>query len=73
MAKHTVTKRDPVDAFIAKKGEIDEMLARLAALSEDHFNTDPDSIHWGHVGTLGGYAQKLRMICDAAFHEGEYA
>ena len=28
------------------------MLARLAALSQDHFNVAPDEVNWGHVGTL---------------------
>ena len=35
-----------------KKAEIDAMLARLQALSDDHFDADPETIHWGHVGTL---------------------
>ena len=39
-------------AFIGKKAEIDEMLARLQALSDDHFNAHPDEVNWSHVGTL---------------------
>lgn len=62
----------PIDAFIAAKLEIDEMLARLAALSDEHFNTNPDEINWADVGTLDHYRAKLREICDSAFHEGEY-
>ena len=62
-----------LDAFIAKKAEIDEMLARLQTLSEEHFNVHPDEIHWGHVGDLGYYAEQLRGITDSAFHEGEHA
>ena len=62
-----------IDAFIAAKLEIDEMLARLAALSDEHFNTNPDEINWADVGTLDHYRAKLREICDSAFHEGEYA
>ena len=49
------------------------MLARLAALSADHFETSPDEIHWGHVGTLNHYRAKLREITDSAFKEGEHA
>jgi aromatic ring hydroxylase len=60
-------------AFIAKKGEIDTMLGRLQQLSADHFNVDPDRITWGDVGTLCHYAELLRCITDAAFHEGEFA
>ena len=62
-----------LDAFVARKTEIDEMLARLRSLSADHFNVGPDEIHWGHVGSLGYYAKQLREITDAAFHEGEHA
>ena len=60
-------------AFIGKKAEIDTMLARLQALSADHFNTHPDEIHWGHVGNLDYYAELLNRITDSAFKEGEHA
>ena len=59
--------------FIAKKAEIDEMLARLQTLSADHFNTHPDNIDWGHVGTISHYAELLKEITDQAFNEGEHA
>jgi len=65
--------RTAIDAFISAKLEIDDMLTRLQALSDDHFNTSPDEINWGHVGTLDHYRARLREICDSAFHEGEYA
>ena len=80
-----LTRRDPamtrratdnskaIDAFLAAKAEIDSMLARLAALSDDHFETHPDEIHWGHDGTLNHYRDRLREISDAAFKEDEYA
>jgi hypothetical protein len=60
-------------AFIAKKAEIDTMLARLIALSASHFEADPGNLHWGHVGNLEYYATQLRHITDAAFKEGEHA
>ena len=59
--------------FLTKKGEIDTMLARLQALSDDHFNAAPDEVNWGHVGTLERYAELLSQITDSAFKEGEYA
>jgi GMP synthase PP-ATPase subunit len=49
------------------------MLDRLKTLSADHFETSPDEITWGHVGTLNHYASLLRQITDAAFKEGEHA
>jgi len=62
-----------LNAFIGKKAEIDEMLARLQALSDDHFNAHPDEVTWGHVGTLEHYASLLKRITDSAFGEGEHA
>ena len=68
-----MTNPTALDAFIAKKIEIDTMLARLMALSEDHFNVAPDDASWGHVGTLSDYAALLKRITDSAFKEGEHA
>ena len=62
-----------LDAFMTTKFQIDAMLARIQALSDDHFETHPDEIHWGHVGTLTHYAGLLRQITDSAFKEGEHA
>ena len=62
-----------IDAFMATKVQIDAMLERLKALSDDHFETHPDEINWGHVGTLNYYASLLRQITDSAFKEGEHA
>ena len=62
-----------LSAFIGKKAEIDEMLARLQALSDDHFNAHPDEVNWGDVGTLEHYASLLKRITDSAFGEGEHA
>ena len=66
-------RRTALDAYIARKAEIDTMLARLKALSDDHFNVDPDEVDWGHVGTLAHYAELLKRITDSAFKEGEHA
>lgn len=60
-------------AFIGKKAEIDEMLARLQGLSDEHFNCHPDEIGWATVGSLEHYANLLKRITDSAFGEGEYA
>ena len=62
-----------LNAFIAKKTEIDQMLARLQVLSDDHFDAHPDEVNWGDVGTLEHYAGLLKRITDSAFREGEYA
>jgi hypothetical protein len=58
-------------AFVARKTEIDTILARLTALSADHFGSEPDAVT--DVGTLASYLKRLREVNDAAFHEGEFA
>jgi len=76
---HTMTTRratdntKAIDAFMTAKFQIDAMVERLKALSDDHFETHPDEINWGHVCTLNHYASLLRQINDAAFKEGEHA
>lgn len=55
--------------FIARKAEIDAMLARLAALSADHFECSPEDVNWGDVGTLEHYRALLREITDAIYAE----
>ena len=62
-----------LDAFMTAKFQIDAMLERLKALSDEHFETHPDEIHWGHVGDLQRYASLLRQMTDIAFSEGECA
>ena len=73
MRRQARDTRKAIDAFIAKKEEIDAMLARISKLSEDHFGANPDNVHWGDVGSLDDYARHLRRITDAAFKEGEHA
>jgi hypothetical protein len=60
-------------AFVAKKAEIDAMLARFQALSDDHFGCSPDEVTWSDVGTLEHYAELLKRITDQTFREGEDA
>jgi hypothetical protein len=71
--KTTKSNDDALAAFVARKAEIDAMLTRRRALSDDHFNYSPDEIDWGHVGTLGYYAELLKRVTDSAFNEGEHA
>lgn len=73
MRKPDTDNSKALAAFMAKKADIDTMLERLTALSAEHFNADPETLHWGHVGNLEFYASQLRRITDAAFREGEHA
>ena len=72
-ARRNANNAQALDAFLAAKAQIDTMLSRLKALSEDHFETHPDEITWADVGTLNHYVSLLQQIADSAFEEGEYA
>ncbi len=71
--RRTTESATALDAFIARKAEIDAMLDRLKALSDEHFGYGPEDIDWGHVGTLAHYAELLKRIADSSFREGEHA
>lgn len=72
--RRTAAQNDKaLEPFLAAKGRIGQMLARIQTLSDDHFDTDPDAAHWGDVGTLNHYSSLLRQITDSAFREGEHA
>ena len=70
---NTRSSEQALAAFVAKKAEIDAMLARLQAHSAEHFGYAPDDITWSHVGTLEHYAELLNRITDMAFNEGDHA
>ena len=69
----TRSNEDALAAFVSKKAEIDAMLTRLQALSDDHFGYSPDEITWSHAEGLAHYAELLKRITDQAFNEGEHA
>ena len=71
--RRTTDNSKALTAFLTAKIEIDAMLARLTTFSHDHFDTHPDEINWGDVGTLTHYSSLLRQITDSAFSEGEHA
>jgi hypothetical protein len=54
------SKEQALAAFASKKAEIDTMLTRLQALSDDHFNYSPDEITWDHLWTAPAMQGKVR-------------
>jgi hypothetical protein len=54
-------------SFVARKSEIDTILARLAALSADHFNRATDDVSWADVGTQGYARRTPQNSGNAAF------
>jgi hypothetical protein len=59
-ARAETNREQALAAFMAKKAEIDELLARLGDLSDEHFGVGPDDVTWGEVGSLDLVAGKLR-------------
>jgi hypothetical protein len=57
--KNARSNEDALAAFVQRKAEIDAMLSRLRALSDEHFGVAPDEVTWGDVGSLGHYAELL--------------
>ena len=70
---NTRSSEQALAAFVSKKAEIDAILTRLQALSDDHFGYAPDDVTWSHVDSLKHYAELLKRITDSAFKEGEHA
>jgi hypothetical protein len=70
---NTRSNQDALATFVQKKAEIDAMLARLQALSDEHFGVAPDEVTWSDVGSLGHHAELLRRITNMAFSKGEHA
>jgi hypothetical protein len=69
----TCNQEKALNTFLARKAEVDERLARLQALSDDHFELHPDDVNWSHVDHVAHYANLLKQITDMAFNEGEHA
>ena len=67
------SNKKALDSFLATKARIDQMLARIQALSDDHFGADPERLNWADVGSLEYHTRLLRQISDFAFGEGEHA
>jgi hypothetical protein len=71
MARKTAATNDKaLDAFLAAKTEIDRLLAELASLSADHFDTSPDEIIWSHVGSANDIRERLQEIASFATGKG---
>ena len=59
-------------AFMANICWASERLAELTEYIENHMDTHPDEINWGHVGTSGYFVERLSELTDCAFKRGEY-
>lgn len=58
------SRRQATNALIASKKQIDDMLAKIQNSSDDHFGADPDTMNWGHTGTVQYVEQELAKITE---------
>ena len=58
------TNEAALAAFMAGKAEIDTLLARIAAASEDHFGASPERVTWADAGSLGFITERLKEITE---------
>ena len=53
-----------LDAFIIKIGEINEKLETLRWYTENHMESSPEEISWGHVGTAEHILEQLDELIE---------
>ncbi len=52
------------DTYIAIATDIQNKIAQLQKLANEHFGHNPDDIHWGHVGDLERVQELLNQILN---------
>ncbi len=57
-----VAEHRALSEFIGKTAGLTSDLGRLTDYIENHCDTDPDQIGWGHVGNLGRVEELLEEI-----------
>ena len=68
--KNTRSNEDALAAFVQRKAEIDAMLSRLQALSDEHFGVAPTRSPGAMSAPSGYYAELLKRVTDSAFQRG---
>ena len=60
-------------AFIGVIGEATERIDELKEYLDNHCETSPESVNWGHVGNAQHILKTLTELTDWAFKRGEYS
>lgn len=51
-----------IDEYMTRSARIQQQLAQLQRLADDHFGVHPDEVHWANVGDLGRVEAGLAEI-----------
>ena len=71
IAKADTRQQNASQDYAALKQEAERLARRIMeALNDD---SEPEGVHWGHVGDMAQTRGDLRAISDRLFHEGEHA
>lgn len=62
MKKTERRKETATDAFVTRVNEIRELLDIIRAAADEHFEVDPENVHWGHAGDAAHIASELRDL-----------
>ena len=54
------TKLSPVNCYIKLMNQVQAELDELQAKADNHFDTNPDTLNWGHVGDLNNILSLLQ-------------
>ena len=57
-----------INAMMAKRGRVDELLEKVQTQANRHFDLDPEDCHWGHAGDLGHLIECLEYALGIAHH-----
>ena len=53
-------KLSPVSAYVSLMNQVQAELDVLQAKADNHFDTNPDTLNWGHVGDLDNILSLLK-------------
>ena len=62
-----------LQAFMGCIGEIHERLEELQTYTNDHMDTNPDTVDWGDVGSAEYLLAQLTQLTDWVHKRGEYS
>lgn len=63
-ARTASNQEQSLAAFLAMKGRVDALLAKLGKASANHFGADPEAHLWGEAASLARVEELLREAVD---------
>lgn len=69
----TENKEAALEAYMEALFTAQEAAERINEYLQENGETSPDSIHWGHVGSMQRIANELNQLKDMIDGTGEYS